>query len=272
MIREEGEKRKEGKKENVQNKSPAPCSAFFSCRSRIVHNQAGYSSSGAATGSCLSFRKLSPLRGCPAGMLLLTSGATFFFAASAAVAFRSGLAAGVKGSLKGCAADVDVAVGGVCDEDESPWRAADCVAVALEMGVALRRGDGVVKKRGFWARRETGGIWWALLLREAARRQDRHIIFFPSISPSGSGVRRERCCSVRLGCWLCFLPRSQSDGVVQKFETTRGGCRGVSPMPVGVRRYGPLVGWSEGSRLPPLTTPACATPREAMSSSLNRSS
>lgn len=70
-------------------------------------------------------------------MLLLTRGATFFFAASAAVALRSGLAAGVKGSLKGCAADVDVAVGGVCEDEESPWRAADCVAVELEMGVAL---------------------------------------------------------------------------------------------------------------------------------------
>jgi hypothetical protein len=46
-------------------------------------------------------------------------------AASAAVAFRSGLAAGVKGSLKGCAADVEVAVGGVCEDVESPWRPAD---------------------------------------------------------------------------------------------------------------------------------------------------
>ena len=54
------------------------------------------------------------------------------------------------------------------------------MAVELEMGVALRRGDAVVKKRGFCGRRrETGGIWWAL--REAARRHDRHIIFFSNL-------------------------------------------------------------------------------------------
>ena len=86
---------------NIQNKSPAPASAFFSCRSNIVHSQLGYSSSANATGSCLSFKKFNPFSGWPAGILLFTSGATFFFAASAAVAFRSGLAAGVNGSLNG---------------------------------------------------------------------------------------------------------------------------------------------------------------------------
>jgi hypothetical protein len=111
------------------------------------------------------------LSGCPAGMLLLTSGAAFFFAASAAVAFRSGLAAGVNGSLKGWAADVDVAVGGVWEEVESPCRPADCVAVLAEIGVALRRRAVVVRKRMGCGRVE--GVIWA---REAARRQVRHII------------------------------------------------------------------------------------------------
>lgn len=72
-------------------------------------------------------------------MLLLTRGATFFFAASAAAAFTSEPGAGVNGSLKGWAADVDVAVGGAWEDDDSPWRGLDCVAVELEMGVALRR-------------------------------------------------------------------------------------------------------------------------------------
>lgn len=178
MLEKSIDRAKEEK--NVQNKSPTPFSAFFSCRSRIVHSHAGYSSSGAAIGSCLSFKKLRPLSGWPAGMLLLTRGATFFFAASAAAAFTSGLAAGVNGSLKGCAADVDVAVGGVCEDEESPWRAADCVAVELEMGVALLRGDVVVRKRTFCGRRrDNDGVWW--VLREAARRHDRHIIFFFSL-------------------------------------------------------------------------------------------
>jgi hypothetical protein len=83
----------------------------------------------------------------PAAILLFTSGVTFFFAASAACALRAGLAAGVNGSLKGCAADVDVAVGGVCEELESPCRPADCVAVVAEMGVAFCSGEVVDRKR-----------------------------------------------------------------------------------------------------------------------------
>jgi hypothetical protein len=81
----------------------------------------------------------------------------------------------VSGSLNGCAADVEVAVGGVCEDEESPWRAADCVAVVAEMGVAdaARRGVVVVRKRVGCRRVEVEvGIW----AREADRRQLRHII------------------------------------------------------------------------------------------------
>jgi hypothetical protein len=160
-----------GMGENVQNRSPCPASAFFSCRSRIVHSQPGYSSSASATGSPLSFRKFKPFSGVPAVILLFTSGMTFFFAASAACALRLGLARGVKGSLKGCAADVDVAVGGVWEEVESPCRPAACVAVDAEIGVAFRSGDEVLRKR--WGR-----IWVldGTREREAARRHERHII------------------------------------------------------------------------------------------------
>jgi hypothetical protein len=70
-------------------------------------------------------------------MLLLTSGVTFFFAASVAWPFKLPDAAGVRGSLNGCAAEVDVAAGGVCDDVESPWRGAVCVATFGEIGVAL---------------------------------------------------------------------------------------------------------------------------------------
>jgi hypothetical protein len=96
---------------------------------------------------------------------------TFFFAASAAAALRSGLAAGVKGSLKGCAADVDVALGGVCEDVESPWRGAVCVAVVAEMGVAFLKVGVVLRKRGV-------AVWGTegFSDREAARRQERHII------------------------------------------------------------------------------------------------
>lgn len=83
----------------------------------------------------------------PAGMLLFTSGVTFFFAASVAWPFKLPDAAGMRGSLNGCAADFDVAAGGVCDDVESPWRGAVCVATFGETGVALLRRDEVVKKR-----------------------------------------------------------------------------------------------------------------------------
>jgi hypothetical protein len=78
-------------------------------------------------------------------MLLFTSGVTFFFAASVAWPLRSADGAGVRGSLKGCAADVDVAAGGVCDDVDEPCRGAGWDAD--DMGVALLRREEVVRKR-----------------------------------------------------------------------------------------------------------------------------
>lgn len=49
------------------------------------------------------------------------------------------------GSLKGCAADVDVAAGGVCDEETEPCRGA--AAELAETGVALRRVGAEAKAR-----------------------------------------------------------------------------------------------------------------------------
>jgi hypothetical protein len=80
-------------------------------------------------------------------MLLFTKGATFFFAASLAWLLRLPDAAGVRGSLKGCAADVDVAAGGLCEDVESPCRGAVCVATFADMGVAFDRRDEVARKR-----------------------------------------------------------------------------------------------------------------------------
>ena len=150
-------------RESLQNKSPAAAlSPFFSCRSNIVHSHSGYSSSASATGSCLSFKKLRPLSGVPAGTELRTKGA--FFSAG----FPSFFAAGVMSSLKGCAAEVDVAAGGVWDEEESPCRGAG-VELA-ETGVALRMGF-VVK-----AREVAMDVEGDIRTREAARRQVRQII------------------------------------------------------------------------------------------------
>lgn len=146
-------------------------SAFCSCRSRIVHSQLGYSSSGSATGSWAFFKKFSPFNGWPAGIELLTSGVAFFSAALAACALRAGDAVGVRGSLNGWAADVDVAVGGVCEDVEEPCRGAVWVAVVAEMGAAFWRAGEVVRKRCGW-RVDDGGT----RAREAARRQLRHII------------------------------------------------------------------------------------------------
>jgi len=149
--------------ESLQNKSPAAAlSPFFSCRSNIVHNHFGYSSSASATGSCLSFKKLRPLSGVPAGTELRTKGA--FFSAG----FPSFFAAGVIGSLKGCAAEVDVAAGGVWDDEAEPCRGAG-VELA-ETGVALRMGF-VVK-----AREAAMDVEGGIRTREAARRQVRQII------------------------------------------------------------------------------------------------
>lgn len=157
---------------DVQNKSPCPApSAVFSCRCSIVHNHSGYSSSGSATGSVLFFSKFKPFSGVPAGMLLFTSGATFFFTASVAWPFRSPEGFGVRGSLKGCAADVDVDVaeGGVrIDDDESPGTGAVCAAVFADTGVAFERREEVVRKR-----RGCGGVMRAF---EATRIQLRQIM------------------------------------------------------------------------------------------------
>ena len=101
-------------------------------------------------------------------MLLFTSGVAFFFAASVAWPFWPADGAGVRGSLKGCAADVDVAAGGVWEDVESPCRGAVCVAVLAEMGVALLKRDEVVRKR--W------GCDVGIRAFETVRRQLRQII------------------------------------------------------------------------------------------------
>lgn len=54
-----------------------------------------------------------------------------FFSAAGLPSF---FAAGVMGSLKGCAAEVDVAAGGVCDEEAEPCLGAG--AELAETGVA----------------------------------------------------------------------------------------------------------------------------------------
>jgi hypothetical protein len=135
------------RKKHVQNKSPCPAtpSPAVAGPCNIVHSHAGYSSSGNATGSCLFFSKFKPLSGVPAGILLLTRGVTFFFAASLAWALRSPEGAGVSGALKGCAAEVDVAAGGACEDVDAFWRGTGCEAE--EMGVAFVRRDVVVRKR-----------------------------------------------------------------------------------------------------------------------------
>jgi hypothetical protein len=109
-----------------------------------------------ATGSCFAFSKFRPFSGVPAGTLLLTSGAAFFSATLAAVFSRAGLGVGVRGALKGCAAEVEVAAG-----ESLGWRGVDCAAA--EMGVALREGRVVERKRRVGRARE-------------ARRQVRQII------------------------------------------------------------------------------------------------
>jgi hypothetical protein len=52
----------------------------------------------------------------------------------------------VLASLKGCAAEVEVAAGGLCEDEEVPCRGAVWVAVLGEMGVALR-GEVVERER-----------------------------------------------------------------------------------------------------------------------------
>lgn len=149
---------------HVQNRSPiAPTSPLSSCLCRIVHNQLGYSSSASATGSCLFFSKFRPLSGVPATTLLLTSGVAFFPAALAAFFSIAGLGSGVSGALKGCAAEVEVAAGGVWDDIGEPWRGVGCEAE--EMGVALFHAGELERKRRVDA-----------LGMRAVRRQVRQII------------------------------------------------------------------------------------------------
>jgi hypothetical protein len=150
---------------NIQNKSPtAPASPLApSWRSRIVHSHAGYSSSASATGSCLFFSKFRPLSGVPTATELFTSGVGFLSATLAAFFAMLGLGAGVSGALNGCAAEVDVAAGGACDDVALPWRGAG--VEADEMGVALDSAGEEERKRRM-----------GTLGRREARRQVRQII------------------------------------------------------------------------------------------------
>lgn len=160
---------------DVQKRSPAPAaSPFFSCRSSTVHSHSGYSSSAIATGSSRSLRKLRPLRGVPAGTELRTSGDGFFSAAAAAAAASFFNAAGGEGvifSLKDCAAEVEVAAGGLEGEPGAPFRAAVCVAVVAEMGVAFWRVGLVENGRAVRAEESDG-----MGEREERRRQRLQII------------------------------------------------------------------------------------------------
>lgn len=108
---------KEQRRGNVQNKSPStdPASAalsppfFF----KIPHSQVGYSESSKATGSFFPLIKFRPLSGVPAETELFTVGAAFC-ALGACSSAADG--EGVKGVENGCAAPVDVAAEGVCEE------------------------------------------------------------------------------------------------------------------------------------------------------------
>jgi hypothetical protein len=121
--RRKGGERKEGRKEvvgqNIQNKSPStdPASAFPSAPFaffKIPHNQAGYSPSSNATGSFFPFTKFKPLSVVPAATELFTVGAAFSALLGAWREAAEGDA--LKGVEKGCAAPVDEAAGGVCEE------------------------------------------------------------------------------------------------------------------------------------------------------------
>ena len=100
---------------SLQNKSPSASCPFPLSAAPLfcntVHNHGGYSESSNATGSCLFFMKFSPLSTVPAGTLLcICSG--FLLLSTSLLIGRSRLSGeGVKGVLKGCAADVDVAAG-----------------------------------------------------------------------------------------------------------------------------------------------------------------
>lgn len=109
------------------------------------------------------FSKFKPLSGVPAGTELFTSGVAFFSTALAAAFAIAGLGFGVSGALKGCAADVDVAAGGACDDVGEPWRGVG--VEAEEMGVAFAKAAVEESERRVEGTR----------VREA-RRQDRQII------------------------------------------------------------------------------------------------
>ncbi len=109
------------------------------------------------------FSKFKPLSGVPAGTELFTSGVAFFSATLAAFFSIAGLGAGVSGALNGCAAEVDVAAGGVCDNVGEPWRGVGIEAE--EIGVAFASAADEEKVRRVVGRR----------VREA-HRQVRQII------------------------------------------------------------------------------------------------
>ena len=109
------------------------------------------------------FSKLRPLSGVPAGTELLTSGVGFLSATLAAFFSMLALGVGVSGALKGCAADVDVAAGGACDDVALPWRGVG--VEADEMGVALASAGEEERKRRVGA-----------LAKREARKQVRQII------------------------------------------------------------------------------------------------
>lgn len=99
------------------------------------------------------FSKFRPLSGVPAGTLLLTSGVGFFSATFAAFFSITGPGLGVRGALKGCAAEVEVAAGGVCDDVGLPWRGVGVEeeemgdALATEGELDMRRRDEGAKER-----------------------------------------------------------------------------------------------------------------------------
>lgn len=70
--------------------------------------------------------KFKPLRTVPAATELLI-GASAGFPDGMGRSWFAG--EGVRGVLKGCAAPVEVAAGGLCDDEEGPCRGAACVAL-----------------------------------------------------------------------------------------------------------------------------------------------
>ena len=127
---------------DLENRSPsstpAPESLLAEDCSRTVHNHGGYSLSSNATGSCFPLRKFNPLSGVPATTELFTStGGVDVFGGPGRFCFLGG--DDDRGVLNGCAAPVDVAAGGLCEDCGEPCRGAAGVA---EESVA-DRGDEV---------------------------------------------------------------------------------------------------------------------------------